>query len=152
MLSLNFLDYVWFFFFRYNVINVFGGLAAKETRLSISKASIALLYCFCFSFLFPIFSIKFWLYWIFERCNSLEPGGLYYWLIKEQALALARVFLYCVCGYYICILWCPFQECKWLLANCQICVMICFLYRSHLLWQRKCYLFNLKYFLFRQQQ
>lgn len=107
------------FFFRYNVINVFGGLAAKETRLSISKVSIALLYCFCFSFLFPIFSIKFWLYWIFERCNSLEPGGLYYWLIEEQALALARVFLYCVCGYYICILWCPFQECKWLLANCQ---------------------------------
>lgn len=80
------------FFCRYNVINVFGGLAAKETRLSISKASIALLYCFCFSFLFPIFSIKFWLYWIFERCNSLEPGGLYYWLIEEQALALARVF------------------------------------------------------------
>lgn len=36
------------FFFRYNVINVFGGLAAKETRLSISKASIALLYCFFF--------------------------------------------------------------------------------------------------------
>lgn len=69
------------FFCRYNVINVFGGLAAKETRLSISKASIALFYCFCFSFLFPIFSIKFWLYWIFERCNSLEPGGLYYWLI-----------------------------------------------------------------------
>ncbi|CAH3155930.1 unnamed protein product [Pocillopora meandrina] len=31
-------------FKRYNVINVFGGLAAKETRLSISKASIALLY------------------------------------------------------------------------------------------------------------
>ena len=44
------------FFFRYNVINVFGGLAAKETRLSISKASIALLCCFVFIFVPNIFN------------------------------------------------------------------------------------------------
>ena len=119
MLSLNFLDYVWFFFLGIMLSMFLVDWQLKRHDSQYPRQALLFYIYFFFSFLFPIFSIKFWLYWIFERCNSLEPGGLYYWLIKEQALALARVSLYCVCGYYICILWCPFQECKWLLANCQ---------------------------------